>query len=62
MQNEKKNQQRMAWFAAEEMRKGEGEKPFCAVRHARGSLDFILEIASSSSHSKIINTLKIKML
>jgi hypothetical protein len=25
--------------------KGEGEKPFSTVRHTRGSLDFILEIA-----------------
>jgi hypothetical protein len=30
------------------MRKGEGEKPFSTVRHVRGSLDFILEIASRS--------------
>jgi hypothetical protein len=30
------------------MRKGEGEKPFSTVRHAKGSLDFILEIASRS--------------
>ena len=52
----KKNQQRTAWFAAEEMRKVEGEKPFSTVKHARGSLDFILEIASRSiTLKKIIN-------
>jgi len=42
----KKNQQRTAWFAAEEMRKVEGKKPFSTVKHARGSLDFTLEISS----------------
>jgi hypothetical protein len=52
----KKNQQRIAWFAAEEMRKVEGEKPFSTVKHARGSLDFILVIASRSITLKnIIN-------
>jgi hypothetical protein len=52
----KKNQQRIAWFAAEEMRKVEGEKPYSTVKHARGSLDFILEIASRSiTLKKIIN-------
>jgi len=52
----KKNQQRTAWSAAEEMRKVEGEKPFSMVKHARGSLDFILEIASRSiTLKKIIN-------
>jgi hypothetical protein len=56
MQNKKKNQQRIAWFAAEEMRKEEGEKPFSTVRHARGSLDFILEIASRSIALKKIIT------
>jgi hypothetical protein len=45
MQN-KENQQRIAWFAADEMRKGKAEKPFSTVRHARGSPDFIPEIAS----------------
>jgi hypothetical protein len=60
MQNEK-NQHRIAWFAPEEMRKGEGEKPFSAVRHAKGSLDFILEIASRSiTLKKIINKNKQK--
>jgi len=34
----------------------EGEKPFSTVKHARGSLDFILEIASSSiTLNKTIN-------
>jgi hypothetical protein len=52
----KKNQQRIAWFAAEEMRKVEGEKPFSTVKHARGSLEFIMEIASRSvTLKKIIN-------
>jgi len=38
------------------MRKVEGEKPFSIVKHARGSLDFILEIASRSiTLKKIIN-------
>jgi hypothetical protein len=30
------------------MRKGKGDKPFSTMRHARESLDFILEIASRS--------------
>ena len=60
MQNEK-NQQRTAWFAAEEMRKVEGEKPFYTVKHARGSLGFILEIASRSiTLKKILNKNKQK--
>jgi hypothetical protein len=34
----------------------EGEKPYSTVKHARGSLDFILEIASRSiTLKKIIN-------
>jgi hypothetical protein len=38
------------------MRKVEGEKPFSTVKHATGSLGFILEIASRSiTHKKIIN-------
>jgi hypothetical protein len=53
---EKKKQERIAWFAAEEMRMEEGEKRFSTVRQARGSLDFILEIASRSTALKrIIN-------
>jgi hypothetical protein len=45
-----------AWFAAEEMRKVEGEKPFSTVKHARERLDFIQEIASRSiTLNKIIN-------
>jgi len=57
----KRNQQRIAWFAAEEMRKVEGEKPFSTVKHARGSLDFILETASRSiTLKKIINKNKQK--
>jgi len=42
------------------MRKVEGEKPFSTVKHARGSLDFILEIASRSITLKIINKNKQK--
>jgi len=57
----KNNQQRTAWFAAKDMRKVEGEKPFSTVKHARGSLDFILEIASRSiTLKKIINKNKQK--
>jgi hypothetical protein len=57
----KKNQRRIAWFAAEEMRKVEGEKPFSTVKHARGSLDFILENASRSiTVKRIINKNKKK--
>ena len=57
----KNQQQRTAWFAAEEMRKVEGEKPFSTVKHARGSLDFILEIASRRiTLKKIINKNKQK--
>jgi hypothetical protein len=38
------------------MRKVGGAKPFSTVQHARGSLDFILEIASRSiTLKKIIN-------
>jgi len=47
MQNEK-NQQRIAWFAAEEMRKVEGEKPFSTVKHASWRL--LQEV----SHSTIL--------
>jgi hypothetical protein len=39
----------------------ERENPFSTVRHARGSLDFILEIASRSiTFKKIINKNKQK--
>jgi hypothetical protein len=50
----KKNPQKIARFAAEEMRKVEGEKPFSTVKRARRSLDFILEIASRSITLKTI--------
>jgi hypothetical protein len=43
-----KNQRKIAWFAEEKMRKGERNNPFATMRHARESLDFILEIASRS--------------
>jgi hypothetical protein len=57
----KKNQRRIAWFAAEEMRKVEGEKPFSTVKHARGSRDFILEnVSRSITLKKIINKNKQK--
>jgi hypothetical protein len=43
------------------MRKLEGEKPFTTVKHARGSLEFILEIASRSiTLKKITNKNKQK--
>jgi hypothetical protein len=54
----KQNQQRLA---ADETRKEEGEKTFIIVKYARGSLDFILEIASRSiTFKKIINKIKQK--
>ena len=60
MQNEK-NQQGTTWFAAEETRKVVGEKQFYTVKHARRSMDFILEIASRIiTLKKIINKNKQK--